>query len=123
MAKKPVYRNPNLSDSEIKKINGMIGRSWKNGHRSGRKSVYASAFAMNAKTDAKYDKLKKADNDRFDKGRNISGAKWVEKDVYVGKHITFEPRDVNIKLGRWIRPGDKNYDKVRGKFQNPGGSS
>lgn len=47
MAKKPVYKNPDLPDSEIKKINGMIGRSWKNGRRSGAKNAYRYLFSKN----------------------------------------------------------------------------
>ncbi len=47
MAKKPVYKNSNLPSSEIKKINGMIGRSWKNGRRTGAKSAYRFLFSNN----------------------------------------------------------------------------
>lgn len=122
-AKRPDFHSSKLTAKENAAVNDMIKTSWTNGRSSGRRSIYAQAKAMNAKTNANSLKIDHQASTSFRKRMNIPGAKWVEKRVYVGDYIRKTP--VYVKVGRWYKPGDKHYDDVEAKFYNEpkGGSS
>ena len=115
-SKRPVYHSPKQSAEENDAINGMIKESWKNGRSSSRRSIYAQARALNTKTDAEYDRIRRQSDVNFEKGVDVPGAKWVEKDVYVGDRLKISRQKQYAKAGRWFKPGDKHYNDVEAKF-------
>lgn len=115
-AKRPVFHSSKLSVKENEAVNDMIKKSWKNGRTSGRRSVYAYAEAVNAKTSDKCYKIDNQSVTSFRKGMNIPNAKWVEKQVYVGDRIG--RTKVYARAGRWYKPGDPHYDDVKAVLIN-----